>query len=114
MIPQLVKMIKTKNTESVSKEMLIISVIGGMLFVISGIGILIDDRSTPEFIDRIEAGLPILIANGVSCIISTITFSIKMVHRKKAIKLGITEGELAKRMLAAKKSNKVNKKAKGK
>lgn len=99
LIPQLVKTVKSKNTESLSIVMLILNFFAGVFFVASGLGMIFGDPG-------LESGLPVTIANVVSSGITTTLIIIKAIHMSKAKKLKISEGELAKLLLA--------KKAKGK
>ena len=62
-LPQLIKIIKTKNTTSISLLMFIVMFFGDLLFVLNAIGILADNTSTDT---RLSSGLPILFANFVS------------------------------------------------
>lgn len=68
-MPQLIKTIKTKNTSSLSLLMLIILDLGSLFFVIQGIGVCADKA--------LSAGLPILLGNLCSLIISSIILTFK-------------------------------------
>jgi len=89
MMPQLVKILKTKDTSGVSIAMFVIALIGDLCFVLDGIGIMCDKSSAVSA--RISAGLPILLANLVALIISAVIaiFKFKNMHRAK--KMDLTE-----------------------
>ncbi|MCQ2747890.1 MAG: PQ-loop domain-containing transporter [Mycoplasmoidaceae bacterium] len=60
-MPQLINIIKTKNTTGVPLAMYIILAIGGLCFVISVIGQLAQLK-----VAALSAALPVLIANAIS------------------------------------------------
>jgi len=89
MMPQLVKVIKTKDTSSISVAMFIIALVGNLFFVLDGIGMLIDNKG-------VAASLPIILANGVAFVISFIIAFYKFRNMKWAKKHGVNEAEIAK------------------
>ncbi len=92
-MPQLIKTIKTKNTESVSLWTFILLVVGDLFFAIQGLGILCDPSMDSAL--RISNGLPLFLANLVSCTSSAIVLFFKVRNMLWAKRRGITETQLA-------------------
>lgn len=93
-MPQLIKTIKTKNTESVSLWTFILLVVGDLFFAIQGLAMLCDQ----ELIDvgkNISSGLPLFLANLISCTSSAIVLFFKVRNMLWAKRRGITETQLA-------------------
>ena len=92
-MPQLIKTVKTKNTESVSLWMLLLLVVGDFCFGIQGLAILLDKGLTGG--KNISTGLPLFLANVISCTSSAIVLFFKIRNMRWAKKRGITEAQLA-------------------
>lgn len=93
-MPQLIKTIKTKNTESVSLWTFILLVVGDLFFAIQGLAMLCDK----ELIDvgkNISNGLPLFLANLISFTSSSIVLFFKVRNMLWAKRRGITESQLA-------------------
>lgn len=90
-IPQLVQVLKTKHTEGLSAIMLGLLVFGDFCFALNGIGLLAD--GAVEIGKRLSGGLPLLLANLVSCTISAILLFLKLRSRHYAKKFQISEKE---------------------
>ena len=73
-LPQLIYVIKTKNTCGISVWMLILMLIGDVFFVIQAIGMWAD----PGYEDNISGALPLLLANGIALIVGIILFVFKI------------------------------------
>ena len=84
-MPQLIKMIKTKNSVGISTAMFVLLISGDFLFVIQGIGMLAKHE--------ISGGLPVFLANLISLICSSIVLFFKLRNVANAKKLHITERE---------------------
>lgn len=84
--PQLIQVIKTKNTCGMSTIMLLILLAGDLFFVLDGIGMLADGQG-------IKNGLPILLANGIATIMTGILLAFKLRARRWSKKFNITEKE---------------------
>lgn len=82
-IPQLVQVLKTKNTCGLSAVMLSLLTFGDFMFVISAIGQLADHN--------LSAGLPLLLANIIACSISAILLFLKLRALHYAKKFQTTE-----------------------
>lgn len=93
-MPQLIKTVKTKNTESVSLWMLLLLVVGDFCFGIQGLAILLD-KALIEQGKNISTGLPLFLANVISCTSSAIVLFFKIRNMRWAKKRGITEAQLA-------------------
>lgn len=88
-MPQLVYTIKTKNTSGVSLWMFILLAFGDLCFVIQGIGILADKGLDP--VKRLSSGLPLLLANLISCTIAVIVLAFKIRNKVWSKKFSTTE-----------------------
>ncbi|MCQ3907196.1 MAG: PQ-loop domain-containing transporter [Mycoplasmoidaceae bacterium] len=75
-MPQLIKVIKTKDTCGMSALMLLILTVGDFFFVLNGIGILANKDMAQA--DRISSGLPLLLANGIALAITLILLFMKL------------------------------------
>lgn len=64
-LPQLIKIIKTKDTTGISMLMFIVMFLGDLFFILNAIGILADNNGT-ALQTKLSSGLPILIANFIS------------------------------------------------
>lgn len=84
-MPQLIKVIKTKHTEGLSVAMLSLLVFGDLMFGIQGIGMLA--------VKDISGGLPLFLANAVSCTTSAIILFFKLRSLHYAKKFQISEKE---------------------
>lgn len=80
-MPQLIYVIKTKNTCGISIWMLILMLIGDVFFVIQAIGMWAD----PGYTDNISGALPLLLANGIALIVGSIlmVFKVRSLHYAK-------------------------------
>lgn len=87
-IPQLIHVLKTKNTCGLSTIMLIILTLGDLCFVLNGIGILSGTGSTSS---KISAGLPLLLANVFAVIVTAILLFLKLRSVHYARKFQTTE-----------------------
>lgn len=83
-IPQLVQVLKTKNTCGLSAIMLGLLTFGDFCFAINGIGVLAVEHS-------LSGGLPLLLANAISCTISAILLFLKLRAMHYAKKFQTTE-----------------------
>lgn len=92
-MPQLIKTIKTKNTESVSLWMLLLLVIGDFCFGVNGLAGLCDAEA--EMFTKMSVSLPLFLANAISCTTSAIVLFFKIRNMRWAKKRGITEAQLA-------------------
>ena len=81
-MPQLIKIIKTKNSVAISTAMFVLLVIGDFLFVIQGIG---------QLANKEMSGLPVLLGNAISCISSSVVLFFKLRNVSDAKKLNISE-----------------------
>lgn len=90
-MPQLIKTVKTRSTVGVSLAMFIIITVGDFLFILNAIGILADADAIPDTAKRISAGLPLLLANAVSCISCGIVLFFKARNLRWAKKFGVSE-----------------------
>lgn len=90
MMPQLIKIIKTKDTAGISIAMFTIAFLGDLFFVINGIGILCDQTIQ----NPISAGLPILLANLVAMAISGVIAFYKVRNMAWARKFRIKEEQI--------------------
>lgn len=88
-IPQLVQVLKTKNTCGLSAIMLALLVFGDFCFALNGIGLLADKSA--EMVVRLSGGLPLLLANIISCSISAILLFLKLRALHYAKKFQTTE-----------------------
>lgn len=93
-MPQLIKTIKTKNTESVSLWTFILLVVGDLFFAIQGLAMLCD-KELIEVGKNISSGLPLFLANIISCTSSAIVLFFKIRNMVWAKRRGITEAQLA-------------------
>lgn len=73
-LPELVHVLKTKNTTGISIWMLVLMLIGDLFFVIQAIGMWAD----PGYEDNISGALPLLLANGIALVVGTILFVLKI------------------------------------
>lgn len=89
--PQLIQVIKTKNTCGMSVIMLLILLGGDIFFVLNGIGILADKDMEQKA--RISAGLPLLLANLIATIMTATLLFFKLRAIRWAKKFEITEKE---------------------
>ena len=80
-LPELIHVIKTKNTCGISIWMLILMLAGDFFFVLNAIGIFVD----PDNHHNIDAGLPLLLANGIAFIVGAIlmAFKLRSMHYSK-------------------------------
>ncbi len=80
-LPQLIYVIKTKNTCGISLWMLILMLAGDVFFVIQAIGMFID----PLYTDNISGALPIFLANFFALIVGAIlmVFKLRSMHYSK-------------------------------
>lgn len=93
-MPQLIKTIKTKNTESVSLWTFILLVVGDLFFAIQGLAMLCDQELIAVG-KNISSGLPLFLANLISCTSSSIVLFFKVRNMLWAKRRGITEAQLA-------------------
>jgi len=91
MMPQLIKVLKTKDTSGISIAMFIIALAGDLCFVIFAIGILCNFNGFKTKADRIAAGLPTFLANLAALIISAIIAIFKFRNMHRAKKMDLTE-----------------------
>lgn len=85
-MPQLINIIKTKNTTGVPLAMYIILAIGGLCFVISVIGQLAQLK-----VAALSAALPVLIANAISFGTAIAILIFKFLNKHWAKKFNVTE-----------------------
>lgn len=80
-MPELIHVIKTKNTCGISIWMLILMLAGDLFFVIQAIGMWAD----PGYEDNISGALPLLLANGIALIVGSIlmVFKVRSMHYAK-------------------------------
>lgn len=90
-IPQLVQVIRTKNTCGLSAIMLGLLVFGDFCFALNGIGVLADKAHIPNIGSRLSGGLPLLLANIIACSISAILLFLKLRSMHYAKKFQTTE-----------------------
>ncbi|XQP55102.1 MAG: SemiSWEET family sugar transporter [Mycoplasmoidaceae bacterium] len=83
-MPELIHVIKTKNTCGISIWMLILMLAGDLFFVLNAIGIFADQSNH----HNIDAGLPLLLANGIAMIIGIVllVFKVRSMHYAKVFK----------------------------
>lgn len=86
-VPQLITVLRTKDTSGISLPMYIILCTGDFLFVLNGIGILIDKD--------VATGLPIFLANLIAGTVATTILAIKIRNMIWARRRGISERQLA-------------------
>ncbi|XQP56013.1 MAG: SemiSWEET family sugar transporter [Mycoplasmoidaceae bacterium] len=91
--PQLIQVIKTKNTNGMSVWMLLLLIVGNLFFALNGIGVLLDTAKIPELAGRLSAGLPLFLANVVALTISVILMVFKLRSLYWAKKFDVTEKE---------------------
>lgn len=84
-LPNLIKVIKTKNTLHINLGMYIIFTLACLCFSIYGLGIVLDGN--------LGGGLPTCIANAICVIIAVITLGYKITNIKKAKSVNLTEAE---------------------
>ncbi|GHU47893.1 hypothetical protein FACS1894218_3350 [Bacilli bacterium] len=89
-VPNLVAVLKTKNTAGVNLPMYLIFTTACIFFAIYGLGIVID-ANFGSLYDRLSGGLPTMIANIFCVLIAIITLSIKFINMGKSKKEGLTE-----------------------
>lgn len=87
-MPQLIRVLKTKNTTEVPLLMYILLTFGDFCFALNGIGVLC---SNSELAERLAAGLPLLLANLVACSTAAIVLFIKLRNMHYAKKFQTTE-----------------------
>jgi uncharacterized protein with PQ loop repeat len=94
-IPQFIKVVKTKHTESLSSHSLLISSISGYLWALIGIiniiylnATLVNDPILIQKINPWVVGLPVAIANLIFGTFSIIMFFIKIANEKGNKKTG--------------------------
>lgn len=113
-LPQLIFILKTKNTSGISLIMLIILIFGSFCFVVSAIGTL--SVKGIKLHDRLSSGLPVLIGNILSLIFASLNAFFKIRNIIWARKLNITEKTLVnnykqcKEKIDALKKDKINEK----
>lgn len=84
-LPNLIYVIKTKNTNGVNLWMYIIFTIACICFSIYGFGIVLANN--------LKGGLPVLLANALCVIIACVTLTYKIINLKKAKSNNMTEME---------------------
>lgn len=108
-IPQLVKVIKTKNTSGLSIPGYIFFILSNIGMLLWGIGNTVRNvlEPTPEVTTLIMTMtlLPNVILNTLNMVVNVFCITLKIIHMKKAKKLGIDEDELAIILLKQKKQN---------
>lgn len=107
-IPQFIKIIKTKNTSSLSIVSYTAFIISNILMTSWGIGNALQGLANPEF-ERWLVYLtlaPNILCNMLNATINTTSLIIKIRHVKLAKKYGINEIQLAARLIKAKKGGK--------
>lgn len=92
-LPQLISILKHKDTSGVSIPMYIILCTGNFLFALNGIGIL--TNFSDDLSSRLSGGLPLFLANFIACVIATTILIIKIRNKIWAKRRGITEKQLA-------------------
>lgn len=73
--PQLIQVIKTKNTSGMSLGMLALLSFGNFCFALNGIGVLCADMPMG---DKLSAGLPLFLANVIALAISCTLVALKV------------------------------------
>lgn len=99
-IPMFIKILRTKNTSGISLLMYIFLVLGCWLFFLQGIGMIFDKN--------FNGGLPLLLANLFSGLVSTIILVIKCNNMIKATALNITEKKYCEEKLIQSQKKKKN------
>lgn len=84
-LPQLINLIKTKNTAFINIPMYLIYLIGCFCFLVGGILLVCDND--------LSAGLPLIMAQSICGIISSIIFVWKLINYFNAKKLNMSELE---------------------
>ena len=101
--PQLIKLLKTKDSTGISISMFILLVIGDFCFVVQGFISLYGAFKSPDASavqDWLGTMLPVLIANLAGLVGALWTLIIKSQNVLFAKKLGITEKEYCQRVIA--------------
>lgn len=82
-MPQLIHVMRTKNTCGISIWMLILMIAGDLFFVIDAIGIFVDPK-----VDSVSAGLPLFLANFISLVVGVtlLVFKLRALHYAKVFK----------------------------
>jgi uncharacterized protein with PQ loop repeat len=88
-LPNLINVLKTKNTVGINLPMYIIFIIACVCFMIYGLGMTID--TTLENMSRFGGGLPTLISNSFCVTIGLITLTIKLYNMHRAKQHNMTE-----------------------
>ena len=86
-LPELIHVIKTKNTCGISLWMLILMLTGDLFFVIQAIGMWADQG----YEDNISGALPLLLANGIALVVGSILMALKLRSIHYAKKFETTE-----------------------
>lgn len=107
-IPQFIKIIKTKNTSSLSIVSYTAFVISNTLMASWGIGNALQGLANPEFAKWLVylTLVPNILCNLLNAAINTSSLIIKIRHVQLAKKYGISEMQLAAKLLKAKKGGK--------
>ncbi len=108
-IPQLIMLLKTKDSSGISAPMFLILVIGDIFFIIQSSISLIDSISNNNVNAWLTTLFPVLVANTVCTISGAITLTIKLLNQHRAKKRNLSEREYCVQLLKesnAKKSNK--------
>jgi uncharacterized protein with PQ loop repeat len=82
-LPNLIRVIKTKNTVGINLPMYIIFTFACIMFSIYGFGMTLDDN--------LIGGLPVLLSNLLCVAIAIVTLCIKFKNISRAKKTGLTE-----------------------
>jgi uncharacterized protein with PQ loop repeat len=82
-LPNLINVLRTKNTAGINLPMYIIFALACLTFVVYGAGMSADGN--------LMGGLPVLISNIFCLVIANITLVIKFVNMHNAKKAGLTE-----------------------
>ena len=108
-IPQLIMLLKTKDSSGISAPMFLILVIGDIFFIAQSSTTLINSIAQNDIKTWLTTLFPVLIANTVCTISGTITLTIKLLNQHRAKKLNLSEREYCAQLSKksnAKKSNK--------
>ncbi|MBP5256929.1 MAG: PQ-loop repeat-containing protein [Mycoplasma sp.] len=109
-IPQLIMLIKSKNSSGISAPMFLILIIGDLFFIIQGIVGLFNFISSNEIVDWFITLFPILLANVICVICGSITLTIKLQNYFRAKKANISESEYCNKLFNKSKMKKHDKK----
>ena len=108
-IPQLIMLLKTKDSSGISGPMFLILVIGDIVFITQNFISLIDSlerEGGAGLINWLTTLFPVLIANLVCVISGSITLTIKLLNQHRAKKANLSEREYCEQLLKTTKRKK--------